>query len=53
FTHCMVFHQPDSVIPVDPGANVTLQCFYGENYTMYDMFWYKQIKGRQPFAVVK
>uniref|UniRef100_A0A8C1I172 Uncharacterized protein n=1 Tax=Cyprinus carpio carpio TaxID=630221 RepID=A0A8C1I172_CYPCA len=25
-------HQPDSVIPVDPGANVTLQCFFAENY---------------------
>uniref|UniRef100_A0A671KK83 Ig-like domain-containing protein n=1 Tax=Sinocyclocheilus anshuiensis TaxID=1608454 RepID=A0A671KK83_9TELE len=53
FTHCTVLHQPDFVIPVDPGANVTLQCFFTENYSMYDMFWYKQIKGQQPCAVVK
>uniref|UniRef100_A0A672N6C4 Ig-like domain-containing protein n=1 Tax=Sinocyclocheilus grahami TaxID=75366 RepID=A0A672N6C4_SINGR len=53
FTHCTVLRQPDSVIPVDPGANVTLQCFFTENYSMYDMFWYKQIKGQQPCAVVK
>ncbi|KAK2891035.1 hypothetical protein Q8A67_013678 [Cirrhinus molitorella] len=53
FTHCTSLHQPDCVIPVDSGANVTLQCFFGENYTMYDMFWYKQIKGQQPCAVVK
>ncbi|XP_052470383.1 novel immune-type receptor 14b [Carassius gibelio] len=53
FTHCMVLHQPDSVMAVDPGANVTLQCFFAENYTVYDMFWYKQIKGQQPFSIVK
>uniref|UniRef100_A0A8C1UHT3 Immunoglobulin domain-containing protein n=1 Tax=Cyprinus carpio TaxID=7962 RepID=A0A8C1UHT3_CYPCA len=53
FTHCTVLHQPDSVISVDLDANVTLQCFFAENCSMYDMFWYKQIKGQQPCAVVK
>ncbi|XP_048033065.1 uncharacterized protein LOC125259470 [Megalobrama amblycephala] len=52
FTHCTVLHQPDSVITVEPGANVTLQCFFTENYTIYDMFWYKQIKNQRPCAVV-
>ncbi|XDV37409.1 hypothetical protein PO909_007013 [Leuciscus waleckii] len=51
FTHCTVLHQPDSVITVESGANVTLQCFFTENYTIYDMFWYKQIKGQRPCAV--
>uniref|UniRef100_A0A8C1I5F6 Immunoglobulin domain-containing protein n=1 Tax=Cyprinus carpio TaxID=7962 RepID=A0A8C1I5F6_CYPCA len=49
----VILHQPDSVISVDLDANVTLQCFFAENCSMYDMFWYKQIKGQQPCAVVK
>lgn len=52
FTHCTVLHQPDSNITAEPGANVTLQCFFTENYTIYDMFWYKQIKDQRPCAVV-
>ncbi|XP_052010717.1 uncharacterized protein LOC127663228 [Xyrauchen texanus] len=53
FTHCVVLHQPDSVISAQPGDNVTLQCLFMKNYSIYDMFWYKQIKGQQPCAVVK
>ncbi|XP_067313429.1 CMRF35-like molecule 6 [Pseudorasbora parva] len=52
YTLCTVLHQHDSVITVKPGANVTLQCFFTENYTIYDMFWYKQIKSQRPCAVV-
>uniref|UniRef100_A0A673GVR6 Novel immune-type receptor 13 n=1 Tax=Sinocyclocheilus rhinocerous TaxID=307959 RepID=A0A673GVR6_9TELE len=49
-THSKDFHQPDPVMMVSVGDNVTLRCFFLIDHTD-PITWYKQTSGHQPQAV--
>ncbi|XP_058654230.1 novel immune-type receptor 13 isoform X2 [Onychostoma macrolepis] len=49
-THSKDFHQPDPVMMVSVGDNVTLRCFFLIDHTD-PITWYKQTFGHQPQAV--
>ncbi|XP_042594173.1 novel immune-type receptor 13 [Cyprinus carpio] len=50
-THSKDFHQPDPVMMVSVGDNVTLRCFFLIDHTD-PITWYKQTSGHQPQVVV-
>ncbi|KAL1261932.1 hypothetical protein QQF64_007197 [Cirrhinus molitorella] len=49
-TYSTIVHQPDPVMMVSAGDNVTLRCFFLEDHTD-PITWYKQTSGHQPQAV--
>ncbi len=49
-THSEDFYQPDPVMMVSAGDNVTLRCFFLIDHTD-PITWYKQTSGHQPRAV--
>ncbi|XP_059372708.1 signal-regulatory protein beta-2-like [Carassius carassius] len=50
-THSKDFYQPDPVIMVSAGDDVTLRCYFLIDHTD-PITWYKQTSGHQPQAIV-
>ncbi|XP_051505139.1 uncharacterized protein LOC127412637 [Myxocyprinus asiaticus] len=50
--HSEVVHQPDSVVTVSVGDNVTLRCSVLKEDHSDPIVWYKQTSGHQPRVVV-